>query len=188
MNALLPQQQPFLPLTPEREQGPSPHCVSAFSAHGSCCPSGLQSRLHVLVATPYRRASSVHICFCEFNSLMPRHELVEPRYSHTPPQHSAANIKTQQRKSSLPRACGILSKTRESPSCAMGTWSMPSNKVMSPARPKHSAQQKRRLDNLLGPFHLFSRMLHRERESLGIRKCSCKENTTFAVFPTPAFH
>lgn len=113
---LVPQQQPFLPLTPGHEQGPSPHGVSGSSAPGSCCPSRRQSCLHALVATPYGRARSKHVCFCEFNSLMPRHELVEPRCSHTPPRHSAANIKTQQTKSSLPRACGIQNQT-----CVMGT-------------------------------------------------------------------
>lgn len=100
---------------------------------------------------------------------MPRHEPVEPRSSYTDPQHSAMNLKTQQPKSSLPRACGNLSKTRESLSCVMDTWSMPSNReVVSATRAKCSAQLKPSLNNLLGPFHLFFRMLHREQESLGV--------------------
>lgn len=152
------------------------HLAFLLPPPGSRRPSRPLSHLRVLVATPYRKASSVHVCFCEFNSLVPRHELVEPRCFHTPPQHSAANIKTQQPKSSLPRMCGILSKTRESPSCVMGTWSMPSNReVISPAKAKCSAEQKPRLNNLLGPFHLFSRVLHREQESLGYRSALAKK-------------
>lgn len=59
--------------------------------------------------------------------------------------------------------------------------------MISPAGIKFSAQQKLRLSNLTGPFHLFSRMLHKEQESLGVQKCSCKENNTccvpYSVFP-----
>lgn len=105
------------------------------------------------------------------------------------PQHSAVNIKRQQPKSSFSRVCSILSKTREHSSCVVGAWSRPSiREVVSAARAKCSAQQKLKLNNLLGPFHLFSRMLHREWESLGVQKCSCKENAAFTVFSTPDFH
>lgn len=50
--------------------------------------------------------------------------------------------------------------------------------MIRPAGIKFLAQQKPRLSNLTGPF---PRMLHKELESLGVQKRSCKENTTCCV-------
>lgn len=81
----------------------------------------------------------------------------------------------RQPKSSLPRACGILSKTSE----------------LRDGRLERTQQERigqPSLKNLLGHFHLFSQRLHRERECLGAQKCSCKANTTFTLFCSPASH
>lgn len=83
---------------------------------GSRCASRLPSWPRVLPALPYPPASSARVRFSELDSLMPRHELVVPRCSHTP--HDSQKAACQGHVASYPKPASYV----------MGAWRAPSKR------------------------------------------------------------
>lgn len=119
-----PQQHPPLPLPPQGKAGlPSaPRVWLSAPPPGSRCASRLPSWPRVLPALPYPPASSARVRFSELDSLMPRHELVVPRCSHT--LHDSQKAACQGHVASYPKPASYV----------MGAWSVPSKREsVSPA-------------------------------------------------------